>query len=708
MALLKSNKHKVIDVERRKQRNDKKTFGTPHNKLYNNDLPEEDIEIEDVVNDEDDVFETEIQSGEDTAEQSKSKRIMGFSMNLNKSINDEGITSEEERYIETDLPQTETIQVIKNIPNIHELETTSDGVGVFPVNIGSYSEIILQNYGQKEYAKSISRPSLIKTKEGMANCSIIKTSNCYAILRKGRKKEEIEIAWVMTRTDIANKVKAADGKIYIDVVIKDDLSEKSVRIPFSDFFEGRINNLMKYGLSLHTEFAFTMSVYFQRLIEEMPTEDASHKLGIVLNNQTGQYEFNAYDITDGFEKDTYCEDWDEYCDGINKLIEVSPAMQYLICVTMSAPVLTLLKKKYNLDLHSYVVNIVGASSTGKTITQRLCASMWTNPASDKIFSAMLSTSNAALKRLDGRFGIPTIIDEATVVGGVSPTEYAYSVYEEREKRRLNSDCSEKASGTWSTIAIMSSEQHFHNNSKVQNGGMSVRVHSMESLEFTKSKAHADQVSNFIKDNYGIVGYEFTNMLFDEYIDKLEELYEEARIVMQNYVQKDKSDLTPRLVNIYAITYMTAVLLEDMGLAINPDAVAKIMAEHNAMVANEQNLALNAYRAIISYIVRNPLKGGLRKFETNDGALIKVAIEESLTQEILAKAGFTDLKVTIKEMDKAGYLIRQQNGRLKSKLTIDGNLGYTYQFDMSGFSEGFVSDKANIKAMISNDEYDYNV
>jgi len=80
MALLKSNKHKVIDVERRKQRNDKKTFGTPHNKLYNNDLPEEDIEIEDVVNDEDDVFETEIQSGEDTAEQSKSKRIMGFSI----------------------------------------------------------------------------------------------------------------------------------------------------------------------------------------------------------------------------------------------------------------------------------------------------------------------------------------------------------------------------------------------------------------------------------------------------------------------------------------------------------------------------------------------------------------------------------------------------------------------------------------------------
>ena len=178
--------------------------------------------------------------------------------------------------------------------------------------------------------------------------------------------------------------------------------------------------------------------------------------------------------------------------------------------------------------------------------------------------------------------------------------------------------------------------------------------------------------------------------------------------MHGYVKNNMSDLTPRLVNIYAITYMTAVLLEEMGLVINPDSVAEIMAEHNAMVANEQNLALNAYRAIISYIVRNPLKSGIRKFETNEGALIKVAIEESLTQEILSKAGFTDLKVTIKEMDKAGYLIRQQNGRLKSKLTIDGNLGYVYQFDMAEFSDGFVADKASIKDMIHNDEYDYNI
>ncbi len=686
------------------------SFNNVQDGLINYDYPLDNSEINecDQLNEIENEFQKE--ENTETSEMAEAKtgvgKVLGFSMNLN-SDSSEDESNDKEEYVEPEPQKRKCKRSSVILPDVENAELSDDGIAIFPIQLGVYTEIALYEE-EKSFAVRISRPSLVKTPYGISDCIVTKVQNGFAVMRKSKSSDHIALVWCMSRLDITKKVKASDGHIYVDATIRDDLGEKSVRIPISDFLEGRINSLMKFGISLHSQFALTMSVYFQRIIEKMPTEDASQKLGMFMNNQTGQYEFNAYNIADGFEKETYCEDWDEYCDALNELIEVSPAMQYLISVTMSAPVLTLLQKKYHLDLHSYVVNIVGASSTGKTITQRLCASMWTNPASDKIFSAMLSTSNAALKRLDGRFGIPTIIDEATIVGGVSPTEYAYSVYEEREKRRLNSDCSEKASGTWSTIAIMSSEQHFHSNSKIQNSGMAVRVHSIENLAFTQSKEHADKVSNFIKDNYGIPGYEFINMLFDEHMDDLDELYEEARVTMHGYVKDNMSDLTPRLVNIYAITYMTAVLLEEMGLVINPDDVAEIMAEHNAMVANEQNLALNAYRAIISYMVRNPMKSGIRKFESDAGALVKVAIEESLTQEILAKAGFTDLKVTIKEMDKAEYLIRQQNGRLKSKLTIDGNLGYAYQFDMAEFSDGFVSDKANVKALINNTEYEYDI
>jgi hypothetical protein len=64
-------------------------------------------------------------------------------------------------------------------------------------------------------------------------------------------------------------------------------------------------------------------------------------------------------------------------------------------------------------------------------------------------------------------------------------------------------------------------------------------------------------------------------------------------------------------------------------------------------------------------------------------LTKVAIERSLMTELLGREGFQDVKVAAKALDKAGYLIRQGEGKgLISKLTINKVLCECYQIDMS--------------------------
>ena len=280
------------------------------------------------------------------------------------------------------------------------------------------------------------------------------------------------------------------------------------------------------------------------------------------------------------------------------------------------------------------------------------------------------------------------LDESTILGGIKADEYAYSVYEGREKRRLNSDCSEKASGTWSTISCMSSEQHFHSNAKNQNGGLAVRIHSIENLPWTASKEHAADIDDFIKSNYGILGERFTERLFtDEMVEALPELYAKAKAVMEEKCQESHNDFTDRLCNTYALTYMTARILVGLGVAIDTEAVAKIMADHNAMVAGEQNLAVNAFNAIISYVTRFSYKNGIRMYYNDQQLPVKVAVEQALFAEILDRAGFKDVKVTVKELDKAGYIIRQVPAGLKSKLTINDSLCWCYQIDMSSFSEG---------------------
>ncbi len=582
-------------------------------------------------------------------------------------------------------PEPEIVSKRISVTDLNSLEKSSDGITIFPVTIPCYEHIILSDEEIK-IAKKIGRKSYFPNPDGtLSPCLVVKCINCFTVLIK--LDDGPALLWIMGRIDLLKKVKGSDGSAHADIQITDNLSSKKIRVPISKLSASSISSLVKYNVSIYSDYAFTLGAYFQKLAEKMPMEDASQVLGVVTDTETGDLTFNGYNTTDAFEVQSEYDTFEEYLDEFNSLLKQSEPLQYLLAATMAAPALTILQQKYNYDLHSYCINPVGSSSTGKTIASRVCASMWTNPTSDKIFSAMLATGNAALKRLAGRYGVPIFLDEATILGSIKADEYGYSVYEGREKRRLNSDCSEKASGTWSTIVCMSSEQHFHNNAKNQNGGLAVRVHSMENLSWIASKEHAEQLNDFIKNNYGVLGREFTDVLFSQKINSLPKLYKEAIETMNAYCETSHNDFTDRLCQIYALTLMTAQMLEEMGVAIDVEAVAGIMADHNHMISGEQNLGLNAFNAIVSYIARNSEKSGIRKELDNNGIPVKVIVEYSLMAEILTKAGFTDIKVAVKELDKSGFLIRQVKAGLKSKLTINGNLCWCYQIDLSTIADG---------------------
>lgn len=100
----------------------------------------------------------------------------------------------------------------------------------------------------------------------------------------------------------------------------------------------------------------------------------------------------------------------------------------------------------------------------------------------------------------------------------------------------------------------------------------------------KNVKNADSLSEFIKDNYGIVGSNFVKVLFADKFGNIEQLYQEARNVMRDYVSENMNDLTERLINTYAVTYITVTFLKRMGMAIDPNEVAMIMAEHNLETA----------------------------------------------------------------------------------------------------------------------------
>ncbi len=557
--------------------------------------------------------------------------------------------------------------------------TYVNGIPVVPTKIESYEKEKI-TFNEARIIEQIGIKS-IKILEGEPfPVKIVGTENSFAVLKK--TDEQCYLNWLSDFIKLENKAKGTNGKVYVDVIVEDELSSKKITVPVSMLTDKyKIKTLSNYDIHVSPTDSITVAVALKKVLEKMPIHNKNKTLGVVAD--TGSelgFSFNGYNSIDAFEIQNKCSDYNGYLEKFNPLLKKFVPLQFLIAATMGAAILTILQEKYNYDLHSYCINIVGSSSTGKTISSQVAASMWINPISDKIFSAMLSTTNAALKRLSGRNGVPTFVDEASaVIGNIKAEEYAYQVYEQCEKHRLN-----KESGKWSTVVVMTSEQKFAASTKNQNGGLAVRIHVIDNQMWTVDKNHAESLMKFIRSNYGVVGKAFTECLFSENMfEKLPERYEEAREAITKLCSKNRNDFTDRLCQTYAVTLMTAqILKEEIGLDIDIKGVAKILMNHNKYVKREQNIAYNAYRAIVSYVTRNPFRPGIRRV-TEHKKPTKLIIEESLTADILKGAGFQDVDIAIRKLDQSGYLIRQGQGKgLKSKLTIDGTLCWCYQIDLT--------------------------
>lgn len=581
-----------------------------------------------------------------------------------------------------------------------KLLDSENGVKALPYPI-DFMETYEMSYEQSSIAAQIGIRSI--DKNGIS-VLVVKASNAYTIYHEDSDREKILLIWAMDGIELVKKVKSKGGLVYIDILITDDYGRKKIRVPMSMFDEKNIKNLQKYGVKVSPMYYFEMSIYFQKIADKMPMEDADQVIGVLRDTSSPLgFKFNGYTAEDAFVVKNDFASYKDYITAFNKLLAPSKPLQYLLSATMAAPILTLLQQKYNYDIHSYCINIVGASSTGKTICSRVCASAWTNPTDSKIFRPMHATTNAALKRLSGRYGIPTFLDEATAATSIKPDEYAYAIYNSCDKNRLNSNSAEKESGTWSTIVCMSSETHFHSNRKNQNGGLAVRVHSIEDLEWTVSKEHAEKLNQFISNNYGVLGKKFTEFLFSEqFIDSIEEVYSYSKKKMADLCNAESHCFTDRLCQTYALTYMAGLLLRKIGAAIDVEAVADIMVNHHNMVGEEQSLAKNAFHAIVSYVTLNGYRStGIREYKDQSGRVNKVAVEVQTMNKILSDAGFADTKVTMKQLAKAGYLIRQVEKGLKSKLTIGNTICWCYQIDLSSM----MPEKPSLKELIDNNDED---
>ena len=263
------------------------------------------------------------------------------------------------------------------------------------------------------------------------------------------------------------------------------------------------------------------------------------------------------------------------------------------------------KLKDVLDVGTIIVNLCGASSTGKSTAEMLMVSPFACPEISNrnkglAFTAH-STQNALFSRINGLYGVPFVIDDIITNPYLDYSNLVYTISTCEEKSRCHSDGSVKESNFgWNGVAITSSELPITEYTK-QDMGIKARVLLTQGITWTESAEQAEQIKRTILQNYGFTGKEFAYYIGSLSNDDIMKKFFESKECVNSAMSK-RDNLTDRIANKIAVIHLTVKLMNAcFGLALNSDDITDLLIACDQNCVDERDPAKKALECIESFI-----------------------------------------------------------------------------------------------------------
>lgn len=294
-----------------------------------------------------------------------------------------------------------------------------------------------------------------------------------------------------------------------------------------------------------------------------------------------------------------------YLDFLRTFIYPVPTLSLALSIGYSAVVASRLKDVT--DTGVIIVNLCGASSTGKTTAEQLLVSPFASPKisnKDSLIRTFSSTTNALYAGMSGINGLPIVLDDVTTAPNLNLANLIYTVASGEEKSRCNSDGKLRDDGSgWSGLVVISSETPIQDASR-QNQGLQVRVIQTQGITWTPNAEAAEYIKRTVLQNYGFTGKEFAEYVRQFSIESLFERYEKSQSIVDGFMKK-RDNLTDRLASKYAIIHLTILLMNEcFGTSLNADNLISILLKPEQDNFEERDIAVKAHNVIVNYIVKN--------------------------------------------------------------------------------------------------------
>ena len=384
---------------------------------------------------------------------------------------------------------------------------------------------------------------------------------------------------------------------------------------------------------------------------------------------------------------------------IQKEVLPNPNLQLAFVLGFVAPLVPLLSPKTSVDV--IISNFSGLSSTGKTTSLSLMASVWGSGAitNQGIIKTFFATNNSLLSNLTKNMGFPVIFDdyETGNESAYGLTSLLYQIAQGESKSRCDVDGGLKPTYSWKTFVALSGESSIFDRT-IRKQGLHGRVLEFNDFAWTSSKANSENITSVARTNYGFYGPIFVEKLATLSIETIESKYDDAYKVITSRISSSNG-IEYRMASKMAYIYLAAQLVKELlGFNINLEAILDLLINNERESRIVRDVYSEALDCIKELITRNlsaiqcygqtskDFRGKLigKKEINRHTGFTEISLLTTVVDEELQKKGFNDRLKILKHLAEDGYLERDKD-RLFKKVMIGFLQQKCYKFVFKDFT-----------------------
>lgn len=303
----------------------------------------------------------------------------------------------------------------------------------------------------------------------------------------------------------------------------------------------------------------------------------------------------AVETIDALEPTGTLDGWIEATDGLLQYDNVR-----FVCYAVSTSLILKI-----LEGASFVIELVGDTSLGKTITAQLAMSIFGNP--QKLKLATSATKVFIERTCTTCSDLPIFLDETSMMQSDILTEISYMVANERSKGRGKKDGGVETVATWKTVMLTTGEVPLLSLGSL--GGQDVRTVSMYGGVGAHDSVNVEKYKDQMENNYGLIAPLLIKKILENK-SKLKDYYLDIRNTLKEHSKSDSTGATGRVVDTYALISLSGFLfesvLEDLGVDTKDALVLVENKFTDKMTQSDGSISDRAFMIVSDWIMENSM------------------------------------------------------------------------------------------------------